>query len=178
MKADFKYNSFYWEEYDLLNPIKGLEDPLRISAKYSAFNFLPFQSICMGMKHGEENTGYLKLPLEYYSLSDYFKYNDYYQTNESLTAWTKLMEMPEMTEKCPSRQGINMFENYATFRIGIATNENDCGVTFSSSMIGVGIEINLWCHKERTDFSAGYQFCSPVNGPHHMKPALTYIYVK
>lgn len=164
----------------MLNETEALQDPLSISAKYRAFDDLPFTSICLGMQPGKEKTGYLRLSLSYHSLSDYFydNRNSFQKTEQPLSAWSALIDMPEKTNQCASRQGFNMHQYYGHFRIGIATNENDCTVQFSSTMIAVGIGAPLWCDKDNEEFTAGYQFCSPVNEPHHLKPALTYIYLK
>ncbi|XP_066933674.1 uncharacterized protein [Clytia hemisphaerica] len=181
-QKEFKYDEIYLWEYDtLLNETEGLKDPLTISAKYEAFNLLPFKSICIGMKTKGEETGYVRLPVAYSSLSYFFFVFNYtvpYQTDVPLDEWSELIKMPEMTDKCPSRQGFNFLQRWGTFRIGIATNENDCTVNFSSTMVAIGIRKPMWCHKLVEDYSGGYEFCSPVNGKNYLKPALTYIYLK
>lgn len=156
----------------------GPKDPLKENeqAKYPIFNVMSFSSICLGMKV-DGVTRYAKIPIKAPSLMKLFQ-GGYTETNLTITQWKGLLPNPKIQGKCVRRQGINLKEaDTIHLRLGITPNDDDCGITWSDSWIGIGKSKELWCSfDEGKEVFAGNEQCGATK--HTFTSAIIYLFIQ
>ena len=114
-------------------------------AKFPAFNKMPMDDICIGMKVSGD-VRWLHIPgIKRGSLHSIFAAGIELQTNRSRSAWKGLMVSSSLQHNC-NKEGLNVKDGDSSkilVRIGyVANNEYECNSC--DSFIGIGTSITKW----------------------------------
>ena len=169
---NLKADSAWWTNDDVFNVEDGLKSFYQNEAKFSAFNELSFNDVCIGIKVSAD-VSWLRLPaISKTSLRSIFKAGTELPTNNGRDAWKGLITSSSLQQNC-EKEGFNMKDGDSPsllLRLGYVANEQD-DCNSCDSFIGVGAS-DMW------SISCGnIAAASPDNGDRNT-PAMCYLLVK
>ena len=169
---NLKADSVWWTNGDVYNVEDGLKSFHQNEAKFSAFNELSFDEICIGMKVST-HIRWLRLPgISKKSLRSIFNAGTEVFTSSGRDAWKELITPSSLQLNC-NKEGFNMKDEDSSsllLRLGyVANQQNDCNSC--NSFIGIGAS-TMW------SISCGnIATASPDNGDRNTA-AMCYLLVK
>ena len=166
MKAD----SVWWTNDEVYNVEDGLKSFYQNEAKFSAFNELSFDDVCIGIKVSAD-VNWLRLPgISKTSLRSIFNAGTELPTSSGRDAWKGLITSSSLQLKC-NKEGFNMKDGDSPsllLRLGYVANEQD-NCNSCDSFIGIGARWQVSC--------GNIAASSPDNGNRNT-PATCYLLVK